>query len=82
MRAMAYRGPYTIRVEEKDIPSIEHPDDAVVPVSLAAICRSDLHLYHGLIPDTRVGTTFGPESIGVVEEVGPCHGRLLKSSRS
>ncbi|MCC3289670.1 zinc-dependent alcohol dehydrogenase [Arthrobacter sp. zg-Y1110] len=70
MRAMVYRGPYKVRVEEKDIPPIEHPNDAIVRVTRAAICGSDLHLYHGLMPDTRVGTTFGHEFIGVVEEVG------------
>jgi threonine dehydrogenase-like Zn-dependent dehydrogenase len=70
MQAMVYRGPYKIRVEEKDIPSIEHPNDAIIKVTLAAICGSDLHLYHGLMPDTRVGHTFGHEFIGVVHEVG------------
>src|ERR671921_826159 len=70
MRAMVYRGPYKIRVEEKDIPAIEHPNDAIVRVTLAAICGSDLHLYHGLMPDTRIGMTFGHEFIGVVEQVG------------
>jgi hypothetical protein len=30
-----------------------------------------MHLYHGLMPDTRVGMTFGHEFIGVVEQVGP-----------
>jgi threonine dehydrogenase-like Zn-dependent dehydrogenase len=71
MRAMVYRGPYKIRVEEKDVPTIEHPNDAIVKVSLAAICGSDLHLYHGMMPDTRVGTTFGHEFVGVVHAVGP-----------
>ncbi|MER2137577.1 MAG: alcohol dehydrogenase catalytic domain-containing protein, partial [Arthrobacter sp.] len=70
MEAMVYRGPYKVRVEEKDMPRIEHPNDAIIRVTLAAICGSDLHLYHGLMPDTRVGTTFGHEFIGVVEEVG------------
>ncbi|MCW2715344.1 MAG: putative alcohol dehydrogenase [Frankiales bacterium] len=70
MQAMVYRGPYRIRVEEKDIPRIEHPNDAIIRVTLAAICGSDLHLYHGMLPDTRVGTTFGHEFIGVVHEVG------------
>jgi threonine dehydrogenase-like Zn-dependent dehydrogenase len=67
---MVYRGPYKVRVEEKDIPPIEHPNDAIVRVQLAAICGSDIHLYHGLLPDTRVGFTFGHEFIGVVHEVG------------
>lgn len=71
MRAMVYRGPYRIRVEHKDIPPIEHPNDAIVRVTCSAICGSDLHLYHGMVPDTRVGMTFGHEFTGVVEEVGP-----------
>lgn len=71
MRAMTYRGPYKVRVEEKPEPRIEHPNDAVVRVTRAAICGSDLHLYHGLMPDTRVGHTFGHEFVGVVEQVGP-----------
>ena len=70
MRAMVYRGPYKVRVEEKPVPVIEHPNDAVVRVTLAAICGSDLHLYHGMMPDTRIGHTFGHEFIGVVEQVG------------
>lgn len=70
MRAMTYRGPYRVRVEEKPDPRIEHPNDAVIRVERAAICGSDLHLYHGMMPDTRVGHTFGHEFIGVVEQIG------------
>ena len=81
MRAMVYRGPYKIRVEEKDIPKIEHPNDAIVRVTRAAICGSDLHLYHGMMPDTRVGTTFGHEFIGVVHEVGPSVENLAVGDR-
>ena len=81
MRAMTYRGPYKIRIEEKDIPSIEHPNDAIVRVELAAICGSDLHLYHGMMPDTRVGHTFGHEFIGVVETVGPSVQNLKPGDR-
>ncbi len=71
MLAMNYRGPYRIRADQKPHPRIEHPHDAIVRVTRSCICGSDLHLYHGLVPDTRVGTTFGHEFTGVVEEVGP-----------
>ncbi|MBU8808046.1 glutathione-dependent formaldehyde dehydrogenase [Mycolicibacterium goodii] len=81
MRAMVYRGPYKVRLEDKPIPAIEHPNDAVVRVTKAAICGSDLHLYHGMMPDTRVGTTFGHEFIGVVEEVGPSVQNLAVGDR-
>jgi threonine dehydrogenase-like Zn-dependent dehydrogenase len=70
MRAMTYRGPYKVRAEEKADPRLEHPNDAIIRVTRAAICGSDLHLYHGMMPDTRVGSTFGHEFVGVVESVG------------
>ena len=70
MKAMTYRGPYKVRVDRKRDPVVEHPNDAIVRVELASICGSDLHLYHGMMPDTRVGHTFGHEFIGWVEEVG------------
>jgi threonine dehydrogenase-like Zn-dependent dehydrogenase len=70
MLAMDYRGPKRVRIEEKPMPRIEHPRDAVVRVTRSCICGSDLHLYHGLVPDTRVGQTFGHEFCGVIEEVG------------
>src|SRR4028118_973344 len=71
MRAMNYRGPYRVRVDEKPMPRIEHPRDAIVKITRSCICGSDLHLYHGMVPDTRVGQTFGHEFCGIVEEVGP-----------
>jgi threonine dehydrogenase-like Zn-dependent dehydrogenase len=71
MLAMNYRGPYRVRAEQKPYPEIEHPNDAIVRVLRSCICGSDLHLYHGMVPDTRVGQTFGHEFIGEVEEIGP-----------
>jgi S-(hydroxymethyl)glutathione dehydrogenase/alcohol dehydrogenase len=71
MRAMTYRGPFRVRVEDKPMPEILHPNDAILRVTRAAICGSDIHLYHGMMPDLRVGHTFGHEFIGIVEEVGP-----------
>ncbi|RST48644.1 zinc-dependent alcohol dehydrogenase [Variovorax sp. MHTC-1] len=70
MLAMNYRGPYRVRAAYKPDPVIEHPNDAIVQVLRSCICGSDLHLYHGLVPDTRVGTTFGHEFVGTVVDIG------------
>ena len=71
MLAMNFRGPFRVRADrDKPYPEIEHPDDAIVRVLRSCICGSDLHLYHGLVPDTRVGSTFGHEFIGEIVEVG------------
>ncbi|MDB5112274.1 MAG: glutathione-dependent formaldehyde dehydrogenase [Mucilaginibacter sp.] len=71
MLAMNYRGPFRIRADRnRPVPQIEHPYDAIVRVTRSLICGSDLHLYHGMVPDTRVGMTFGHEFTGIVEEIG------------
>ncbi|HEX8561895.1 MAG TPA: zinc-dependent alcohol dehydrogenase [Flavobacterium sp.] len=68
---MNFRGPFRVRADHnKPIPEIQHPGDAIVRVLRSCICGSDLHLYHGLVPDTRVGMTFGHEFIGEIVEVG------------
>jgi threonine dehydrogenase-like Zn-dependent dehydrogenase len=70
MLATTYRRPYRVRAEQVPDPVIEHPNDAIVQVTRTCICGSDLHLYHGLVPDTRVGSILGHEFTGVVVEVG------------
>lgn len=70
MLAMNYRGPFRVRLDHKPEPEILHPQDAIVRVTRSCICGSDLHLYNGSVPDTRVGSTFGHEFTGVVEEIG------------
>jgi len=81
MLAMSYLGPSRVKAVKKPDPRIEHPNDVVLRVTRAAICGSDLHLYHGFVPDTRVGCTFGHEFTGVVEEVGPAVRNLRGGDR-
>lgn len=71
MLAMNYRGPRRVRAQQMPEPEILHPNDAIIRVTRSCICGSDLHLYNGMVPDTRVGSTFGHEFCGIVEEVGP-----------
>jgi threonine dehydrogenase-like Zn-dependent dehydrogenase len=81
MRALSYRAPGRLKIASKPDPRIEHPDDIVLRVTRSAICGADLHLYHGLIPDTRVGSTFGHEFAGVVEEIGSNVATLKRGDR-
>ncbi|HET8542319.1 MAG TPA: zinc-dependent alcohol dehydrogenase [Anaeromyxobacter sp.] len=81
MRALVYEGPWRVRVRDKPDPAIEHPDDVILAVRRAAICGSDLHLYHGFVPDTRVGATFGHEFTGEVVETGASVRSLRRGDR-
>ncbi|MCE9669625.1 glutathione-dependent formaldehyde dehydrogenase [Myxococcus stipitatus] len=81
MRALSYQGPFRVRVEDKPDPRLEHPQDVILKVTRTAICGSDLHLLHGMVPDTRVGHTFGHEFTGEVEELGSEVTQLRKGDR-
>lgn len=70
MKAVVYEDVGKVALAEVPDARVEDPDDAVVRVSLTAICGSDLHLLHGKAP-VEPGDTIGHEAVGVVEEVGP-----------
>lgn len=70
MRALTYHGAHDVRVDTVPDPQLQQPDDILLRVTATAICGSDLHLYHGKIPETRDGDIFGHEFMGIVEEVG------------
>ena len=55
---------------DKPKPVLLDDRDAIVRVTLASICTSDLHIKHGSVPRAVPGVTVGHEMVGVVEEVG------------
>ena len=70
MKAVVYEDVGKLRVDDVPEPRIEDPGDAVIRITTAAICGSDLHFYHGKAPLLE-GDLIGHEGVGVVEEVGP-----------
>jgi S-(hydroxymethyl)glutathione dehydrogenase / alcohol dehydrogenase len=70
MRSLVYHGPRDIGIDDKPRPNIQHPEDAILRVTSAAICGSDLHLYRGTVEGMEPGQTLGHEFMGVIEEIG------------
>jgi threonine dehydrogenase-like Zn-dependent dehydrogenase len=70
MRAVVWEGKHNVNVTEVAEPKILNPRDAIVKVTLTAICGSDLHLYNGFIPTMHEGDVLGHEFMGEVVEVG------------
>lgn len=70
MLAYTYVSTGCFRLIEKPRPEIINPKDAVVRVTLASICTSDLHIKHGSVPRAVPGITVGHEMVGIVDEVG------------
>ena len=70
MKAYTYIDKGNFALLEKPEPRILDPKDAIVKVTLASICTSDLHIKHGSVPRAVPGITVGHEMVGIVTEVG------------
>jgi glutathione-independent formaldehyde dehydrogenase len=80
MKAVVYRGPRSVAVEEVPDPTIQAPTDAVIRITTTNICGSDLHMYEGRT-NVEEGKVLGHENTGIVEEVGPGVDRIRVGDR-
>ena len=80
MRAIVFHGPYDVRVESVPDATLRDARSAIVRVTHASICGSDLHLFHGTVP-ALPGIIVGHECIGVVEAVGTEVRRFRRGDR-
>lgn len=70
MRAITFQGVEALAYEVVPDPVLEEPGDAIVRVTAAGLCGSDLHPYFGRERGIEVGTVMGHELVGEVVEVG------------
>ena len=70
MKALVYQGPGKKAVENRPIPEIQAPGDAIIRIIKTTICGTDLHILKGDVPTCAPGRILGHEGVGVVEKVG------------
>ena len=70
MRAVVYKGPFQVAVENVPDPELKHPNDVIVKITSTCICGSDLHMYEGRTA-AEPGIVFGHENMGIIQETGP-----------
>ncbi|MGZ3776466.1 MAG: zinc-dependent alcohol dehydrogenase family protein [Mucilaginibacter sp.] len=70
MKALVYHGAGQKSWEDKPVPTIKTPTDAIVKIYKTTICGTDLHIMKGDVPEVTDGRIIGHEGVGVVEEVG------------
>ncbi len=70
MMGLVYHDTGKISLEERPVPKICSPKDAIVKVTLSAICTSDLHIKNGMVPRAKKDIILGHEFVGIVTEVG------------
>lgn len=70
MKAVVFKEVGRLELEERPMPQLQGPEDAVVKVTLTSICSSDLHIKHGAVERAVPGTVLGHEFVGVVVKAG------------
>ena len=70
MKAVVYQGKGRLLFEDRPMPRIQDPKDAIIRVTLTTICSSDIHIKRGAVPRAVPGTILGHEFVGVVEQTG------------
>jgi glutathione-independent formaldehyde dehydrogenase len=80
MKAVVWKGPGKVAVEQVEDPRIESETDVLVRISTAGICGSDLHMYEGRTA-AKPGIVMGHENMGVIEECGSAVRQLQKGDR-
>jgi alcohol dehydrogenase len=70
MKALVFRGPSNLALEDKPAPAIEIPTDAIVRITKTTICGTDLHIMKGDVPTVTEGRILGHEGVGIIEQIG------------
>ena len=81
MLTYTYKSKGVFDFEEKPKPEILHERDAIVKVTLASVCSSDIHIKRGSVPRAVEGITVGHEMVGIVEETGSAVTHVKKGDR-
>jgi threonine dehydrogenase-like Zn-dependent dehydrogenase len=69
MKAVVFKGPKHVVLEDRPVPTVQDPTDIIVKVSYTALCGSELHIYRGHQP-SDTGFIMGHEFTGTVTEAG------------
>lgn len=70
MKALVFHGPRQISLEDRPMPEIQDPTDAIVRVLKTTICGTDLHILKGDVPTVEPGRILGHEGVGEVVQTG------------
>ncbi|KAL1974764.1 hypothetical protein VTN31DRAFT_4968 [Thermomyces dupontii] len=81
MKALIWDGKNTVKLVDTPKPKIIDDGDVILKVTGSTICGSDLHLYHGIVPELQKGDILGHEFCGVVDQVGPKVSRVKPGDR-
>lgn len=70
MKALVYERLNSVVLEERPLPSVQKPTDAIVKLTYTTICGTDLHIIKGDVPTCQPGRILGHEGVGIIDKIG------------
>jgi alcohol dehydrogenase len=70
MKALVYQGPGKKALEQRPMPTVSAPTDAIVKITKTTICGTDLHILKGDVPTCKPSRILSHEGVGVVNSIG------------
>ncbi|RMD43807.1 hypothetical protein DV735_g1301, partial [Chaetothyriales sp. CBS 134920] len=81
MKALVYQGKGQCGLEDRPLPTLKNPTDAIIKLVYTTICGTDTHILLGDVPTCEPGRILGHEGAGVVHEVGSGVSRFKKGDK-
>ncbi|KNB18819.1 alcohol dehydrogenase [Fusarium oxysporum f. sp. lycopersici 4287] len=81
MKALVYRAVNAVSLQDRPIPTLSSPTDAIIKVTKTTICGTDLHIRKGDVATCQPGRVLGHEGVGIVHSTGSFVTRFKKGDR-
>ncbi|CVK86305.1 probable zinc-binding oxidoreductase [Fusarium mangiferae] len=81
MKALVYAGNGSVTLQDRPVPKIASPTDAIIKVTKTTICGTDLHIRKGDVATCEPGRVLGHEGVGIVHSAGPSVARFKEGDR-
>lgn len=81
MKALIYKRPGIVSLEERPVPTIIEPTDAIIKMTKTTICGTDLHILKGDVATCEPGRILGHEGVGIIDTVGTSVTNLKSGDR-
>ncbi|KAK7429135.1 hypothetical protein QQZ08_004350 [Neonectria magnoliae] len=81
MKGLVYNSANSVSLQERPMPKLAAPSDAIIKVLKTTICGTDLHIKKGDVATCQSGTILGHEGVGIVHSAGSSVTRFKEGDR-
>ncbi|KAH6874198.1 chaperonin 10-like protein [Thelonectria olida] len=81
MKALVYKAVNSVALQDRPVPTLSYPTDAIIKMTKTTICGTDLHIRKGDVTTCQPGRILGHEGVGIVQSAGSTVERFKEGDR-